>query len=640
MEKKKNNAVEKAENAQVINKKQNTKKSDKKDMSNSPAQQKQAKNKSANAQKQQQKAEKQKIKEQKKAEKQKIKEQKKAEKRKIKEQKKLERERINAEKQKVQAQKRIELAKIKAHKKAEKQKARATFLREKNRRKLERKQEKDRLKQERLARKQALKQESKKQRQARIDSEKKARREQKMQKRQEKLARRKEKQKRRDKNKGYGGWLAAVISLGVATLVLASVLTFTLLMPTTTDNLMELSYQKSFYDTVEQVDNIDLNLSKALASKDASAVEQYLIDASINSELAENDIQQLPLHDESKYYTTKLINQIGDFSKYLVKKIINGENLTSVDKQNLQSLYNANLELKNALQQMMQETNGNYSFSNLLKANSDDAIIKGFTKLQNLSVEYPELIYDGPFSDGQDQRVIKGLSKNEVSFETAKENFLKIFKGYNFDSISEAGITDGDIVCYNVQATLNDNLLYAQLSKNDGKLIMFSYSGSCESVVVDEDTAIENATQFLSNMGLENMQEVWMNLSNNVYTFNFAKKQNGIILYPDLVKVRVCAQTGMVIGIEAKSYYTNHTNRSIVGASLSQSQARKNVFDDMQIKGARLVVVPVGNTGEKLCYEFFGEFDGQTYYVYIDANSGRQVEMFKVVEGTEGTYLM
>ena len=54
----------------------------------------------------------------------------------------------------------------------------------------------------------------------------------------------------------------------------------------------------------------------------------------------------------------------------------------------------------------------------------------------------------------------------------------------------------------------------------------------------------------------------------------------------------------------------------------------------------RLAVVPIGNTSEKLCYEFAGEYDNSTFYVYIDAKSGKQVEMFKVIESTEGELLM
>ena len=60
----------------------------------------------------------------------------------------------------------------------------------------------------------------------------------------------------------------------------------------------------------------------------------------------------------------------------------------------------------------------------------------------------------------------------------------------------------------------------------------------------------------------------------------------------------------------------------------------------MEVNSIRLALVPIGTSAEKLCYEFAGEFDGSTYYVYIDAKSGRQVEMFKVIESTEGTLLM
>ena len=52
---------------------------------------------------------------------------------------------------------------------------------------------------------------------------------------------------------------AGLVSLGIATLVLASVLTFTLLMPSMNDKLLEANYQKSFYDVAKQVDNIRTN---------------------------------------------------------------------------------------------------------------------------------------------------------------------------------------------------------------------------------------------------------------------------------------------------------------------------------------------------------------------------------------------
>ena len=88
---------------------------------------------------------------------------------------------------------RTKTAMMKEHRKAEKQKAKATMQREKQRKKAEPKERKIQIKAQRKAEKQRLK------------------------------------AKRKEDNKGNGGWLAAVISLGVATLVLSSVLTFTFL---------------------------------------------------------------------------------------------------------------------------------------------------------------------------------------------------------------------------------------------------------------------------------------------------------------------------------------------------------------------------------------------------------------------------
>jgi germination protein YpeB len=136
------------------------------------------------------------------------------------------------------------------------------------------------------------------------------------------------------------------------------------------------------------------------------------------------------------------------------------------------------------------------------------------------------------------------------------------------------------------------------------------------------------------------MKPVWINLSNNVYTINYAYEQNGVIVYSDLIKVRVCAETNMVIGVEATSYWTNHTVRAVQNANLTTAQAKAKVWDEIEIESSRMAIVPIGQSTEKLCYEFSGELNGSTYYVYIDAVTGRQVEMFKVIESTEGQLLM
>lgn len=553
------------------------------------------------------------------------------------------------------AQIRVEQAVKKEREKAELQKEKTQKEREKNKIKQDKLAQKQADKKAREEKKQMLKEKTAEERRNLKHLERQAKIEAKQNKRKEKTRikmeklsakrglkeqKEKNKQKRKDSRRGYGGWLAAVICLGISTIALATALTLTYLIPQEADLAMESVYSKSFYDTVEQVDNIDLNLSKVLASNDEGAIQTYLLDIAVESELCESDLGQLPLQDENKFYTTKLINQIGDYAKYLNKKIISGDGISQEDRENLLALYNANLNFKENLQAMVREMGSDFSFSTLNKAGNGNLIVKSFNELQNLSVEFPELIYDGPFSDGLNRKEIKGLTGKEINGAVAMDRFNEIFGDMGVSGVKQVGETSALIETFNVEGMINGESLYAQISKKGGELIMFDYQGSCKEVNYQRDDAIETATEFLEKLGVYNMKAVWSNLSNNLYTINFAYEQDGIIVYSDLIKVRVCAETNKVIGLEASSYYTNHTKRVTQQAGLSKDSASKKLSQDIEVESARLCIVPIGTSGEKLCYEFMGMFNDSVYYVYIDAITGRQVEMFKVIESTEGQLLM
>ncbi len=449
----------------------------------------------------------------------------------------------------------------------------------------------------------------------------------------------KEKEKKQKKDK-TGALKTAVICLSIATIAMASVLTFVYVMPSSKSIALEGSYAKAFYDTVEEVNNIDANLSKTIVSKDTSAMQKYLVDVAVSSELCESSIQSLPLEDESKFYTTKLINQIGDYSKYVNNKLIDGEKLSAEDVDNLKRLYGANLSLKDTLNKVIEGMDSGFSFSSISKNGPKNALLDNFNKLQNLSSSYPELIYDGPFSDGLEDREIKGLKEAEISKDTAKQKVSEYFSDYKIKEISYLGKLNSEINCYNFNLKTEKGRIYAQVSEKGGKLITFSSEGSCERVNIDSAKAVENAKEFLNKTGTENMEAVWINLSDNVYTINFAYSLDDIPVYSDLIKVRVCAETGDVIGIEAATYYTNHVKREKKAASIGIEEASKNVSSSLSLTSGRLCVIPFGTKSEKLAYEFTGEADGSTYYVYISAETGKQLQMFKVIESGEGTLLI
>ena len=98
--------------------------------------------------------------------------------------------------------------------------------------------------------------------------------------------------------------------------------------------------------------------------------------------------------------------------------------------------------------------------------------------------------------------------------------------------------------------------------------------------------------------------------------------------------------SGVVCDMDAKLYIDNHTEREVAHPKLRVEQAEQNVSKDIMIEASRLALIPLSNGKEKLAYEFYGSASDGTYYVYIDALTGHELQIFKVVETEEGTLLL
>ena len=139
----------------------------------------------------------------------------------------------------------------------------------------------------------------------------------------------------------------------------------------------------------------------------------------------------------------------------------------------------------------------------------------------------------------------------------------------------------------------------------------------------------------------KSVKAVWVTQDNGTCYINFAGVQDQIILYSDLIKVSVCLNSGRVYAMDAKSYVENHKQREIPDPQIRVEQAELKLSDKMQVMTSRLAYIPLETGKEKLAYEFFCETaDGEEFYVYIDALTGKQLEIFKVVLTDQGTLLL
>lgn len=448
---------------------------------------------------------------------------------------------------------------------------------------------------------------------------------------------------RKGDKKGYGGWLAAVISLGCATLVLAGLLTFSIFEPSKTQSGYNDQNARGFYDLVGYVDNIDVNLSKFMASNDDGVRQKLLGDVRVQSNLAVENLSSLAIKDDSKYYTTKFINQTGDYAKYLGEKLMSGKPLTEKDVLTIESIYETNRYIKESLDALTGEIDENFDFSTIYEGKDDNVVIKRFKDLESKSVEYPHMVYDGAFADEIKSGNAESLkNEKEVSESEATDMLKKYFSNLTLSEVTLTGAINDEVLSgYNFTAVDGDGVqIDAQLSKKGGKLMNFNYYKECSALNYDLEACVKIADEFLKKAGLKNMKAVWVLEDGANATINYAYEQDGVICYSDLVKISVCRERGVVNGMDAKNYYLNHKVRKLATPLIKLGDAQSRLNGSLTVQKSSLALIPQNGGSETLAYEFIAGKGDDTYYVYIDALTGAEADIFKVVETSEGTMLM
>lgn len=456
---------------------------------------------------------------------------------------------------------------------------------------------------------------------------------------------RRERQRNQKRKRGVGGWIAAVVSLGCVSLVLGSLLAvsiFTDYMELGKVNTNSANAQRSFYDFVGYVDNMETNMSKFFVATDEKGQQKILTSLTVQSNLADAALAELPIKDESKYLTSKYINQVGDYAKYLNNRLIDGYLLTEEEINNMKELYKINLNLKNVLSDLSSRINENYDFSALSKNDANDIIISQFNEMESNAKEYPSMIYDGAFSDGLDRKQARGIIGEDVTELEAVEIYKNLFSRYGIEKIEVTGMVENrGIDCYNIISQTKENgEIFAQISKRGGKLIMFNAYKDCEGLNVGEEESVVIAEEFITSLGIADMTCVWSYTTGSTAYLNFAYDGGGIVAYPDLIKVKVCRERGIVSGYDADEYYMNHTERSIKEPKYTLNDAYEKVSKELEIRSSAVAIIPTGGGNEKLVYEFVGDYNGESYYVYIDANTLTQADIFKVVNTDQGRLLI
>ncbi|MCL2675442.1 MAG: germination protein YpeB [Firmicutes bacterium] len=316
------------------------------------------------------------------------------------------------------------------------------------------------------------------------------------------------------------------------------------------------------------------------------------------------------------------------------------------DRKNLEDFDEQAEELYVRARRLSQRTReAAHRFKNGYKVinNLADGLMVNFDiadKTHKNDADTPKLIYDGPFSDNRSAARFKELdNKEEITAAEAIKKAEKIFEDFNLRNVYKIGETT-EPAAYALYGKSDLGDMYVNISQKGGLVLLAS--APCEQahkkIRHGEDECKQQAIKYAEMCGFHKLSPVWYAESGGYAIINLTPIVNDVVIYPDLVKVKICQTTGDFNGIETRGYCTCHHKRNLT-PKLSEMEAQKAVNPKLTINNRRLAVIPK-DMKEVLCYEFAARFKGLDYFVYIDASTGKQADIMRVVDEEQGKLVM
>ena len=407
----------------------------------------------------------------------------------------------------------------------------------------------------------------------------------------------------------------------------------------------ENSYNLAFYEVVDYIQNVEVYLAKSLITNSPESSAESLANVWRESNLAMSYLAQLPINSNELENTSKFLNQVSEYSYSLYRKNLKEEELTKDDMNNLKNLHEYSVELENVLNQLSADiNNGRISWGELEKKGTvafakqvSNISQDSFSNMEQTFHEYSGLIYDGAFSEHITRVEKVGLTGENIDEETAKNIALKLFET-NAREITSLGKSEGDITSYNFNLTFeDDSIATVSISEKGGHVIYMERNRDVSAEVISQEEADKKAKEYLKAKGLDNMKETYYLKQSGIVTINYAYVQDDVIMYPDLIKVKVALDNGEILGIETTGYLNSHTKRNIEEPKVTKEEAKQSLNKDLNIESEELAIIPTEWRTEVLCWEFEGNIEGLDFIVYVNAETGKEEDILIITNTPNGT---
>ena len=270
--------------------------------------------------------------------------------------------------------------------------------------------------------------------------------------------------------------------------------------------------------------------------------------------------------------TASFFAKTGDYALWLLHESSGGDDVTEEARENLRALGDTAALLSGNLAQLRSDIAGGLVSTHAAAA-MDDALPSLGDSFLGMEQEFPEmpaLVYDGPFSASVAEREPRMIKDAREVTQDAAALVAAGFLGLRSNLVSAAGESDGKIGVY--RFTGGDYTV--SVSRKGGYVVRALSQRAPVRSAITADAALEKAAEFLAAHGYRGMKESYHILKDHVLTVTYCAEQNGVMCYPDMVKLAVAMDTGEMLRFDAEAYLTSHAERDLPEPAVSEEDAR------------------------------------------------------------------
>lgn len=392
-------------------------------------------------------------------------------------------------------------------------------------------------------------------------------------------------------------------------------------------------YTRAFTELTENMYGLETSLAKLTVAGSSTQTVLLLDDVWRLSGVCVGLMSQIPSSHVDTASMNAFVIRVGDYSRVLTKRVLAGRTLSADDAAQIDAMYGACAGLTAELRARLDE--GAVPVAALT---GEAYFTEGEAESREGITEFPTLIYDGPFSESVENAEAKGVTGDEMTAEEAAAAVEALFSGATAGDIVESS---GAIPAYDMTLALaGGGTADVSVTRTGGWLLWFKRAPSGDAEGVPDDETVEGykaaALGFLESCGYGHMTATYGQYYSGTALICFAADAGGVTVYSDLVKVWLDRETGDIVGLDARNWLSAHCERDIPEPAISEAEAAGLVSGSLEVIDTALALIPRGDGSEALCWEFRGRRGEDEFVIYVNAETGAEEQIFKIISDENG----